>query len=152
MDKKKAVLWNVHCLNCSSGTWMCRCEIFEECLQTCWHRQHSKMSAPSVLSTKVTTASIFGGTAASSASRLHKFKTSQMRKLQCKSCACIVCVHLESVCVDVMFPSPVEHTMHEYTHSYLTFRTLIHYSQSVDKALISTTHTFLKKNTASLCR
>lgn len=61
----------------------------------------------------------------------------------------IVCV---CVCVDVVFPSPVEHTMHEYTHSYLTFRTLIHYSQSVDKALISTTQTFLKKNTASLCR
>lgn len=60
---------------------------------------------------------------------------------------CVLCVDVHvkyTAAVIPVVPSLMEHTMHEYTHSHLSFHTLIHYSQTADNTLISTTQTFKK--------
>lgn len=100
-----------------------------------------------------------------------ELEISHLWKIQCKYCACVssqrlrACVRARAgwadrVCrvVIPVFSSPAEHTMHEYTHSHFTFRTLIHYSDGGQGTRIDYTDFFCtrkkesKKCGAQLCR
>lgn len=87
--------------------------------------------------------------------------THSQSMLRCvRVCVCVLGGRMDGVCLVLIpvFSSPAELTMHEYTHSHFTFRSVIHYSDGGQGTHIDYTDLFAKerqkerKNAVQQCR